>query len=61
MPKLRISGDGKDRRNILSFMTEKLIRYQHCGEMHFLTFSCYRRLPYLATPEAAAILPVISA
>ena len=33
-------------------MTERLVRYQHCGDMHFLTFSCYRRLPYLATPEA---------
>ncbi|MGD0293000.1 MAG: transposase [Terracidiphilus sp.] len=33
-------------------MTERLVRYQHCGDMHFLTFSCYRRLPYLTTPEA---------
>jgi putative transposase len=33
-------------------MTERLIRYQHCGDMHFLTFSCYRRLPYLASPAA---------
>jgi len=33
-------------------MTERLVRYQHCGDMHFLTFSCYRRLPYLAQPEA---------
>ena len=29
-----------------------LVRYQHCGEMHFLTFSSYHRLPYLATPGA---------
>ena len=33
-------------------MTERLVRYQQCGDMHFLTFSCYRRLPYLASPEA---------
>src|ERR1035437_7658985 len=33
-------------------MTERLVRYQHCGDMHFLTFSCYRRLPYLPTPAA---------
>jgi putative transposase len=33
-------------------MTERLVQYQHCGDMHFLTFSCYRRLPYLDTPEA---------
>jgi putative transposase len=33
-------------------MTERLVRYQHCGEMHFLTFSCYHRLPYFASAEA---------
>jgi hypothetical protein len=37
---------------ILFFMTERLVRYQHCGDMHFLTFSCYLRLPYFATPES---------
>jgi putative transposase len=39
-------------RCILTFMTGRLVRYQHCGNMHFLTFSCYRRLPYLASLEA---------
>ncbi len=29
-----------------------LIRYQHTGDFHFVTFSCYHRLPYLATPQA---------
>jgi putative transposase len=33
-------------------MTERLVRYQQSGDMHFITFSCYHRLPYLASPEA---------
>ena len=33
-------------------MTERLVRYQQAGDMHFLTFSCYHRLPYLASPKA---------
>ncbi|MFZ0303494.1 MAG: transposase [Terracidiphilus sp.] len=33
-------------------MTAGLKRYQQTGEMHFLTFSCYHRLPYLASPQA---------
>jgi putative transposase len=45
-------GPRMDCRCILRFMTERLVRYQHCGDMHFLTFSCYRRLPYLGTPQA---------
>jgi putative transposase len=28
------------------------IRYQHTGEFHFLTFSCYQRRPYLSTVAA---------
>ena len=36
-------------------MTERLVRYQQSGDMHFLTFSCYHRLPYLASPEAKDI------
>jgi putative transposase len=27
-------------------------RYQRCAELHFLTFSCYDRLPYLGTPTS---------
>ncbi len=30
----------------------KRIRYQQTGEFHFLTFSCYRRRPYLAAVAA---------
>jgi putative transposase len=33
-------------------MPRGLIRYQQTGEFHFLTFSCYRRLPYLGTAAA---------
>jgi putative transposase len=28
-------------------MPKGLARHQHRGDLHFLTFSCYRRLPYL--------------
>jgi putative transposase len=31
------------------------IRYQQTGEFHFLTFSCYRRRPYLSQVEAMEI------
>jgi len=27
-------------------------RYERCGELHFVTFSCCDRLPYLAAPAA---------
>ncbi|HZB88207.1 MAG TPA: transposase [Terracidiphilus sp.] len=30
-------------------MPSGLVRYQQAGCFHFLTFSCYRRLPYLET------------
>jgi putative transposase len=33
-------------------MTRGLVRYQQTGSFHFLTFSCYRRLPYLGTDHA---------
>ncbi len=33
-------------------MTKGLVRYQQCGCFHFVTFSCYRRLPYLGTATA---------
>jgi putative transposase len=29
-------------------MTRGLVRYEHTGSFHFLTFSCYHRLPYLS-------------
>ena len=33
-------------------MLPGLKRYQHEGHLHFITFSCYRRLPYLNTHSA---------
>ena len=32
-------------------MPWELHRYQQCGQLHFITFSCYRRQPLLATPR----------
>ncbi|MHB1958296.1 MAG: REP-associated tyrosine transposase [Acidobacteriaceae bacterium] len=36
-------------------MTKGLVRHQKSGEFHFLTFSCYRRLPLLGTDAAYSI------
>jgi len=33
-------------------MPRGLIRYEHTGSFHFLTFSCYHRLQYLDAAEA---------
>jgi putative transposase len=33
-------------------MPEGLVRLQKTGQFHFITFSCYHRLPYLARPHA---------
>jgi putative transposase len=33
-------------------MTQGLKRYQFTGDLHFLTFSCFQRKPYLASPAA---------
>ncbi len=33
-------------------MPRGLVRYQHTGNFHFLTFSCFHRAPYLASPSA---------
>ena len=32
-------------------MTKGLVRYHHTGGFHFLTWSCYRRRPYLASAQ----------
>ena len=34
-------------------MPRGLTRFQHCGSHHFVTFSCYHRLPHLSTAQAA--------
>jgi putative transposase len=33
-------------------MPEKLKRYYGCGDLHFITFCCYRRLRLLGSPDA---------
>jgi putative transposase len=33
-------------------MPKGLVRYQKCGAFHFLTFSCYRRMPLLGKDAA---------
>ncbi len=33
-------------------MPPGLERRQQTGQLHFITFSCYRRLPYLEEPES---------
>jgi putative transposase len=36
-------------------MTKGLVRYQQAGDLHFVTFSCSGRRPFLATPSARNI------
>ena len=36
-------------------MTRGLVRYQQAGCFHFVTWSCYRRLPHLGTAEARSL------
>ena len=33
-------------------MPNSLVRYQQTGNLHFVTFSCYRRQPHLKHPDA---------
>ena len=40
-------------------MTAGLKRYYLEGSLHFITFSCYRRLPHLATPRRDLLLRVL--
>ena len=32
-------------------MTTGLVRYQETGDLHFITFSCFQRRPYLVSSE----------
>jgi len=36
-------------------MTKGLVRYQNAGDLHFVTFSCYHRQPYLGTVQARSL------
>ena len=40
------------RVRVLTLMRNPLKRYYGLGDLHFVTFSCYRRRPLLATPRA---------
>ncbi len=53
-------GCNKGRRSekekyILAQMPNELVRFQETGNFHFLTFSCFHRLPYLDSAEAREI------
>jgi putative transposase len=57
VPQVSILRPGNHRRShqfgsILLDMPQGLVRYHQTGNFHFLTFSCYHRLPYLTTPSA---------
>ena len=36
-------------------MTRGLVRYQQSGCFHFITFSCYHRLPHLGIASARSL------
>ena len=36
-------------------MTQGLKRYQYAGDLHFVTFSCYQRNPYLASAASRSL------
>ena len=36
-------------------MTRGLVRLQETGNLHFITFSCYQRRPYLRTSDARSL------
>ena len=36
-------------------MPARLERFQHSGDLHFITFSCHDRLPFLASSQARTI------
>ena len=44
---MRQGWDTTTARVTISKMPKGLVRYHHSGEFHFITFSCYRRLPLL--------------
>ncbi len=41
---------------ILASMPWGLHRFQHAGDVHFITFSCYRRQPFLRFPSARTLI-----
>ena len=48
------------QRSIVLPMPTGLVRLQHTGHSHFVTFTCYRRMPFLQTrPACAAVLKAL--
>ncbi len=43
------------RGGLIPLMPKKLKRYYGRGDLHFLTFSCYRRLPLLGTSRSRTV------
>ncbi len=46
---------GFTRGGLISHMPKKLKRYYGRGDLHFLTFSCYGRLPLLGTSRSRTV------
>ena len=42
-------------RSTIDRMTKGLKRYQYAGDLHFVTFSCFRREAYLSSPSARSL------
>lgn len=40
-------------------MTQGLKRFQQAGDLHFITFSCYQRRPYLSPPQTCSLFEEI--
>ena len=40
-------------------MPSRLKRYQHTGQLHYITFTCYRRLKHLETDSARDVFEQI--
>ena len=40
-------------------MPSGLVRYQQAETLHFITFSCFQRLPYLADPQSKSVIEAI--
>ena len=47
--------EGSGLWHFLDFMANKLIRIYGRGHLHFITFTCYRRLPLLRSVRARNI------
>ena len=50
-------GHRQGTKSLINFpiVPSHLKRYQQNGDLHFLTFSCYHRLPYLSSDQAITV------